>query len=1272
MFPLTTGSRPKAARSIIAVVVAAVMIFQYALPVNAAQFKANANSTASFNQTGFGPLNESLFGQVQKSRPLISLLDGQRVTGGGTSDTDMPPMLDEPFSEPEPDETDAAEPEPAPEQDEPGTTEPDPSPGSEPTEPDPAPGSDESGATEPDQPGASDSLFEESVKVAEFKPEPGDRGIIVRYRDKPGLMGLMSMPGPVHNLALVPVGQEQDIEDAIEELLDDPNVEYAEPNYELHAQDDPNDPEFDEQWALNEIDAVDAWDEAYYLLDGEDPAPVIVAVIDTGVDSTHEDLENRVLPGHNAITGATDITDAMDDSFNGHGTHIAGIIAANTNNDAGVAGTAGQLPVSILPVKVLDRSGTGTMYDVAMGIYWAADWEGDSGERVRVINLSLGARLPDYPKTLADAVRYAQDQGILVIAAAGNENGKNVEDFFPACLPGVVHVAATGKDHALASFSNYSYEDVKAPGVDIISTLPGNSYGRLSGTSQSAAFASGIAAIMWSVFPEKSANELAAALKKGYFMYSGKPVLNAQQALRAVETQPYDRFTLLNPKDGSRVSGTVDIILKADNPAKIDRVEFYYLPDGYDQNKSIIGTIDQPPESGIFSMQWDTTQVEDGRYWVGAWVYHGKTETIRNASIMVANNQQDDLVLEIKKPGGEPAPGARVTVHHAYPDPDTGDMVFEELWNNAADLNGKVMLPGSKAIYGNDFVVTAQGTEPNFFYYRVVRSPGHIVIDDSDAQTITVSACPEGKEPLSKAVVLFEMLEGNLQGSNNPEKPIKLDYYGYGLNLVPLATLNADGKAEVTLTRGLYNLRLMDAQRYYNLMHYNVQIQEDMANFDFLARGTASLKLAPDGEFLTVGLLLQDKNRREFTGFDRVKGEQVITVSPGIYTAEINATCLDSGNDQSFIWTLEAPTFELEAGENRVLLFGGSIKAEMHIYPEGFEGYCEEGNWAEFDTPFPDSHHNRTISLYRQSIASLTEAGQGSSGILLRIPGEGSQTYSYNEDSRSFEPAAQASVTIRPALHIEDSNGTELEVFGFINFKGFEDYYSAAFLIPDGIVPDGEESTQIFAWSELDAGILAPTGSNGIVKSQKLELEVRKPDDTGVPGDGPMITLQIKNLDGQPEPYVENIVLMKKQDEYGYGYIYDEYYGYYTDDVDGNYYYDHADPGDYMVAVCTEGPDPGDPGNWLPMFMFKDFHIDDTPITVMLDASQLSMKRITLKPHDKNGKLIKPRNGFVVYQPHLNPVKFDGSEPYRLEASQNIAGTSHADRLGYIITYRRA
>jgi len=341
-------------------------------------------------------------------------------------------------------------------------------------------------------------------------------GIIVKMKEPHGSMGAQGMPadvaqqlgiegaeevasaGPLHLLSL---GEGVSAEEALEALEGNDLVEYAEPNYILSAQLQPDDPDYlsGKQWGLSEIEIEDAWARAVQVLSEADPArspaDVVVAVIDTGIDMAHEDLDSRiaVTPPDEDLNLLTPEVDApWDDSWSGHGTHIAGIIAAETNNGLGIAGAAGGLPVTILPIKVLDEAGVGTMYHVAQGIQLAKRLGAD------IINLSLGARLVDFPYTLAGAVMDAQDAGILVVAAAGNEGRDNVHDFYPACLPGVLAVQATQEeDHQVAAFSNDVANCVQAPGVDIYSTLPGlpgssavSRYGSLSGTSQAAGFVS--------------------------------------------------------------------------------------------------------------------------------------------------------------------------------------------------------------------------------------------------------------------------------------------------------------------------------------------------------------------------------------------------------------------------------------------------------------------------------------------------------------------------------------------------------------------------------------------------------------------------------------------------------------------------------------------------------------------------------------------------------------------------------------------------------------
>ena len=265
-----------------------------------------------------------------------------------------------------------------------------------------------------------------------------------------------------------------------------PDVQYAEPNFIASAAlDSPNDPSYASQWALSKINALGGW--STYpgsFVAGGGPT---IAIVDSGVDSSHPDLaDGRVLisSGANCTSGTCIADPALDDY--GHGTHVAGIAAAATNNGEGVAGLA--YSSSILPVKVLDSAGNGSYASIANGIIWAAD------HGARVINLSISGSA--YAKTMCDAVTYAISAGAVVVAAAGNDSTFTNE--YPAACAGAVGVAATNSNDQPAAFSDYGYPDVflSAPGVAILSTGMGGGYLSADGTSMAAPFVSGLSALL--------------------------------------------------------------------------------------------------------------------------------------------------------------------------------------------------------------------------------------------------------------------------------------------------------------------------------------------------------------------------------------------------------------------------------------------------------------------------------------------------------------------------------------------------------------------------------------------------------------------------------------------------------------------------------------------------------------------------------------------------------------------------------------------------------
>jgi len=238
----------------------------------------------------------------------------------------------------------------------------------------------------------------------------------------------------------------------------------------------------DKQWALSKVMAPEAWQ----ITSGE--ADVIVAVLDTGIDQTHEDLAGKVIANANFTQSPS------DDDIHGHGTHMAGIIAA-AENTFGITGLAHD--ISLMNVKVAEDNGTCNAETVAKGIIWAAD------NGARVINISLTFAEPWSP--LEEAVDYAWGKGVVLVAAAGNNFG--LVPVYPAAYPNVIAVAATDKDDRLPEWSNRGdWVSLGAPGVDIYSTLPGDVYRHQSGTSPAAALVSGGVALLFTIAADTNGN----------------------------------------------------------------------------------------------------------------------------------------------------------------------------------------------------------------------------------------------------------------------------------------------------------------------------------------------------------------------------------------------------------------------------------------------------------------------------------------------------------------------------------------------------------------------------------------------------------------------------------------------------------------------------------------------------------------------------------------------------------------------------------------------
>ena len=389
-------------------------------------------------------------------------------------------------------------------------------------------------------------------------------------------------------------------------------TKYVEPNIRFQTQLTPNDPYWSSQWGPRKIEADDAWNTTV-----GDPS-VLVAVIDTGIDYNHLDLvDNYVALGYDWVNNDTD---PMDD--HGHGTHCAGIIAATINNGIGIAGMA---QVRIMAEKGLNSGGSGSASDLADAIIHAVDQGAD------ILSNSWGSFF--YSNLIHDAVGYARDHGVLVVAAAGNDASSMKH--YPAAYDEVVAVTATDQSDDPASFTSYGkWVDVAAPGVDIYSTYLNNGYEYKGGTSMACPHAAGVAALIWSEFPSLTRDEVRLRLQltaddlgdSGFDVYYGYGRVNAR---RAVEPLPSHDLLILNWKRPAYVepgsSGMVNTTVVNFGSNKEVGITVQLQVNGSTVDSAYISDLESM-KSATVSCSWNPAV--EGRYYMESYVVPVSGETV--------------------------------------------------------------------------------------------------------------------------------------------------------------------------------------------------------------------------------------------------------------------------------------------------------------------------------------------------------------------------------------------------------------------------------------------------------------------------------------------------------------------------------------------------------------------------------------------------------------------------------------------------------------------
>ena len=390
-----------------------------------------------------------------------------------------------------------------------------------------------------------------------------ERGLI----ESAGVTKVRDLPGI--NAALVDVGSSDARSSSMRSLEALDGIRYAEPDSRLHAFGTPTDPMFPQLWGMTKIEAPRAWD----LFAG---GPVTVADIDTGIDVSHRDLSGNlwVNPGEIAGNGIDDDRNGVIDDVNGanfyepratgdpedqdaHGTHTAGTIAAKSGNGFGVSGV--NPTAKIMAVKFLGKYGGTTSGAIA-----SIDYSTKMG--ARVINASWGGG--GESQALKESIDAAGRSGVLFVAAAGNEGDNSDESpHYPAAYdsPNIVSVAASDQRDALAGFSNYGREsvDLAAPGVDILSTIPGDQFESLNGTSMATPHVTGVAALLAARNPSLGYAAIKARLLgsvtkvpalSGQVVSGGR--LNARAALAGENSPPPAPAVVLSGKTLTQVAKT--------------------------------------------------------------------------------------------------------------------------------------------------------------------------------------------------------------------------------------------------------------------------------------------------------------------------------------------------------------------------------------------------------------------------------------------------------------------------------------------------------------------------------------------------------------------------------------------------------------------------------------------------------------------------------------------------------------------------------------------